>query len=257
MRVVSWLAVCLTMVMAGPLLAQEDASRHYIGGTPESPSDAWLVMRGAQIYDSWFDIRLKEPPAETHAAYPGDGKQSGASTWRCKECHGWDYKGRDGAYGRGDNYTGIKGVAGAGPWGAAGLMDLLRGDIHGYGDDQLPDADIKALARFLKNGLHDTDRWIEPDTGLARGDSPRGQNYFDTVCATCHGYDGQQRNFGSADEPAFVGDEARHNPWEVLHKIRYGHPGHEMVSLYMLPISTLADILAYAQSLPRGGGDHD
>jgi len=27
--------------------------------------------------------------------------RSGKDTWRCKECHGWDYMGVDGAYGSG------------------------------------------------------------------------------------------------------------------------------------------------------------
>ena len=38
--------------------------------------------------------------------------RAGADTWRCKECHGWDYAGKDGAYGSGDHRTGIVGVLG-------------------------------------------------------------------------------------------------------------------------------------------------
>ena len=36
----------------------------------------------------------RRPDAEANS-------RSGADTWRCKECHGWDYKGKDGAYAKG------------------------------------------------------------------------------------------------------------------------------------------------------------
>ena len=31
-------------------------------------------------------------------------------TWRCKECHGWDYRGAPGAYSIGSDFTGIMDV---------------------------------------------------------------------------------------------------------------------------------------------------
>jgi hypothetical protein len=54
----------------------------------------------------------------------------------------------------------------------------------------------------------------------------------------------------STGDPTYVGTKANNNPVEVLHKIRNGHPGANMLSLRSLPIETAADVLAYAQTLP-------
>ena len=53
-----------------------------------------------------------DEPKGTHPAYPKAGKQKDSTTWRCKECHGWDYKGLDGAYAKGSHFSGTKGVRG-------------------------------------------------------------------------------------------------------------------------------------------------
>ena len=74
--------------------------------------------------------------------------------------------------------------------------------------------------------------------------------FFQNVCAVCHGFDGKTINFGDQDEPEFVGTIAADNPWEFLHKARFGQPGVGMVALNVLPIQDLVDILAYAQTLP-------
>jgi thiosulfate dehydrogenase len=47
-----------------------------------------------------------------------------------------------------------------------------------------------------------------------------------------------------------VGTVGRKNPWEALHKIRFGQPGVGMVALTVLDIEDLVDILAYTQTLP-------
>ena len=46
---------------------------------------------------------------------------------------------------------------------------------------------------------------------------------------------------------------ANDNPWETLHKIRFGHPGSEMPSSVESGWSTQdgADVLGYAQTLPE------
>ena len=43
---------------------------------------------------------------------------------------------------------------------------------------------------------------------------------------------------------------ARENPWEALHKIRFGQPGVPMVALVVLKVEDQIDILAYTQTLP-------
>jgi len=82
------------------------------------PTDIWTIARGGQLYDNWMAVVEAEEPEATHPAYPADGKKKGAATWRCKECHGWDYRGKDGAYAKGSHATGIeivRGVVGMDP----------------------------------------------------------------------------------------------------------------------------------------------
>ncbi len=57
-------------------------------------------------------------------------------------------------------------------------------------------------------------------------------------------------NFKTEEKPEFVGTVGRKNPWEALHKIRFGQPGVGMVALTVLDIEDLVDILAYTQTLP-------
>jgi thiosulfate dehydrogenase len=63
---------------------------------------------------------------------------------------------------------------------------------------------------------------------------------------------GQRLNFGSPDEPEYVGTLANGNPWEVLHKIRFGNPGTPMPSAVAngWSIQDVVDVLGYAQTLP-------
>jgi thiosulfate dehydrogenase len=57
-------------------------------------------------------------------------------------------------------------------------------------------------------------------------------------------------NFKTPEKPEYIGTVAQKNPWEFMHKARYGQPGVPMISLITLPIEAIADILAYAQTLP-------
>ena len=72
-----------------------------INETP-SPVESYEIARGARLYDSWYGEKGVDAPAKRHPAYPASGGYANkvASTWRCKECHGWDYLGRSGATGR-------------------------------------------------------------------------------------------------------------------------------------------------------------
>lgn len=243
------------LVLTPPTLARadgddEDYHRDFILGAPAEPSEAWLMMAGGRLYDNWFAAQGLDEPERTHPVWPRRNRsQEGATTWRCKSCHGWDYKGRDGAYGQGDYRTGIKGVLGKRGADPARIARIVRNPMHGFGPELIPDDALARLAAFISRGTYDTDDWIGPD-GMARGEAARGKPVFQTVCAACHGFDGRAQNWGDDDEPGFVGTEAQANPWEVLAKIRHGHPGVEMVGLVAFDMQVAADVLAYAQTLP-------
>ncbi|MCK4801506.1 MAG: hypothetical protein KAS84_05915, partial [Anaerolineales bacterium] len=69
-------------------------------------------LRGGLLYDKWWKPLGLDAPEVDHPlwATQTDNTRSGDDTWRCKECHGWDYKGADGAYSSGSHFTGFVGV---------------------------------------------------------------------------------------------------------------------------------------------------
>lgn len=215
-----------------------------------SPTNIWAISRGGQIYDEWWTVIDAPEPESTHPSYPATGKQKGAATWRCKECHGWDYKGVDGAYAKGSHFTGIKGVRGMEGIDPASIVEIVKNETHGYTEKMIPASALEKLALFLSLGQIDMDQYIDRATKKARGDPLRGAQYFQTICANCHGFDGKEMNFGDEAKPEFVGTVATENPWEALHKIRFGQPGVGMVSLSVLAVQEQVDILSYAQTLP-------
>ncbi|MDH3715155.1 MAG: cytochrome c [Gammaproteobacteria bacterium] len=213
-------------------------------------SEIWSVARGGQLYDKWWAVIGREKPAKTHAAYPAAGKQKGDATWRCKECHGWDYRGAEGAYAKGSHFSGIKGIRSNVGKDPAAIAKALRAEPHGLTRDMIPDKELNNLALFVSLGQMDMDLYVNRATSKSRGDAERGARYYQTICAVCHGFDGKTINFHDAEKPEYVGTVAQKNPWEFLHKARFGQPGVPMISLITLPLDDLADLLAYAQTLP-------
>ena len=205
------------------------------------------IAHGGRLYDNWQAEAGAARPPLAHPAYPTTAHFAAdvPLTWRCKECHGWDYKGKQGAYGAGKHATGVKGIramAGADP---SRIANILRDNTHRY-DAVLKERDVHDLAQFVSSGQIDMDAVIEPRTGRARGDANRATAYFDTICAACHGLDGQR-----ITTTAPLGQIARANPWESLHKMLNGHPDEKMPALRELGQPILIDILAHLQTLPE------
>ncbi len=235
------------LVLVAPAVADEpsDDPAH-----AHDPTDIWAIGRGGQLYDNWMAVTLSTLPAKTHPAYPATGKKKGAATWRCKECHGWDTLGRDGAYATGSHKTGIKGLRRVIGMEPDKIVPLFMDPPHAYTKFKISHAAQEMLSYFLSKGQIDMERVIDRDTNKAQGEVKKGARLFQHVCATCHGYDGKEINFTSAKFPSYVGTVCVKNPWEALHKIRYGQPGVGMVALTNLPLDDIADILAYCQTLP-------
>ncbi len=207
------------------------------------PSEAYTLSRGAQLYDKWW-VPIKAPePKETHPAYPAAGKKSGKNTWRCKECHGWDYKGAAGAYSKGSHFTGIKGVSGMAGADPAAIADLLRADQHGYTADMIPDSALADLALFISKGQVDPAPFMAD--GKSNGDVAAGKVFYQGLCAGCHGLDG--RKVKDADSLGSVSG----NTVELMHKVLNGQPGEAMPALRVLDRQLVADIVAYVQTLPE------
>jgi cytochrome c553 len=244
------LAIILAFVGAFlfPLSATADEPEE---GHAHERTNVWAIARGGQLYDNWAKVLARVPPKETHPSYPSGSKKKGGSTWRCKECHGWDYKGAVGAYSKGSHYTGIRGLrsmVGADP---KAVHKILMDDKHRYTEDQMSHQSMEQLALFVSLGQIDMDLYVDRATKKARGDAMRGAATYQTICAVCHGFDGKAINFKKPENPEYVGTVAHKNPWEFLHKARFGQPGVPMISLIVMPDEALADLLAYGQTLPE------
>ncbi len=213
-------------------------------------------VRGGLLYDKWWKINGAEPPSGDHPLYPPEGQQGGSSTYRCKECHGWDYKGVDGAYGSGSHYTGIVGVfqTGLAP---RELFDLLEADpaVSPNGHDMdaygMTDADLWDVVKMTLEGVVDTENHVDPE-GAFIGDPTSGENRYNSFCAACHDWDGRLINFGDEINPVYVGTIANDNPWEFLHKVRHGHPASPMMGFELLhwDAQSAADVGVHAATLP-------
>lgn len=133
------------------------------------------------------------------------------------------------------------------------LAKQLKGDIDSEHDfSVLTDVHIEHLVDFLKWGMIDMAEHIDYGTKKAIGaDLAHGKQLFDSTCASCHGSDGKMINFGSEQEPEYLGDLANGNPWETLHKIRFGQPGTAMPAGVAngWDIADAVDVLGYAQTL--------
>jgi cytochrome c553 len=228
---------------------EHEESDEFMGHAHEM-TGIWDIARGGQLYDNWMAVMEREPPEGTHPAYPDEGQRSGAGTWRCKECHGWDYMGVAGAYGSGSHYTGIKGVRSAEGMAPEAIHEIIMDDTHGLTEGLMPHSAMEKLALFLSRGQIDMDRYIDRETKIARGNPRRGAAEFQTICAVCHGVDGTAINFADEAKPEYVGTVCAENPWEALHKIRFGQPGVGMIAMIALDIEDQVDLLSYCQSLP-------
>ncbi len=85
---------------------------------------------------------------------------------------------------------------------------------------------------------------------MKAGDIERGKAIFQTICATCHGFDGKLLDWGEEGRHAYVGTEAASLPDEVFNKILNSHPDVQMVNLRAFPVEDAAAVLARAATLP-------
>lgn len=205
------------------------------------------IARGGLLYDKWYKVIGVEKPTETHPAWPASNtKKSGAATQRCKACHGWDLRGADGAYATGSYKTGIKGLQHLAGADNATVIAAIKDDLHGFGD-VMSEKDYTDLANFITKGQFDVTAYIDDATKAAKGDVARGEEIYNTACATCHGFDGKLPK--DLEEP--LGALSSDNPWEIIQKILNGQPGEKMPAMRAFGVQTAADILAYMQTLPK------
>ena len=222
-------AIFVALSVTIPVQAEEDSA----------------IARGGRLYDKWFAVIGADEPKDTHKAWPASNtKKKGNATWRCKSCHGWDLRGKDGAYASGSYKTGIPGIRKYDGGNPAEVVAIVKDSMHGLG--MIPDADLADLALFVTKGQVDMTKYINPDKSI-NGDAAKGVAYYNTLCAGCHGKNGDKPK----DMKKSLGEVVSGNPWEGLHKILNGQPDEAMPALRALPMQITADTLAYTVTLPK------
>lgn len=218
------------------------------GLSGKSGAELSKVVMGGLLYDKWYGELDRKAPKVTHPAYPDTARYKGKSTWRCKECHGWDYRGKDGAYRKGKHFSGIPGIRHFSGKAPASVVSILKDGNHLLGD-KMPLSALEALAAFVTQGQLDMTRYISASKEVS-GDAFKGGRIYATTCARCHGAEGKEINFGDKEKPKYLGTVANSNPWETLHKIRVGQPSEEMTSTLFLTEQQQVDVLKFTMGLP-------
>lgn len=244
-------------------------------GVNAMAADPADIADGGRLYDKWWAELRMDAPKGTHPSYPGAGKKKGADSWRCKECHGWDYRGKHGTYASGSHATGIPGIRGSANAPIEKIVKLLGNRIHQY-NRILDKSELETIALFVSAGQVDMDQYIDRKTRQAKGTASSGKAVFATYCADCHGDDGKEYNFKEkSGGQEYLGTIAKKNPWEVMHKMMNGQPEetkrnmdhrqrnmrHGMGMMHKwrsMPamrgreeMGTLVNLLAYLQTLPE------
>jgi thiosulfate dehydrogenase len=220
-------------------------------------ASAASIAKGGLIYDNWSNvIEGATAPTDNQPLWTlqTTNTRKGNDTWRCKECHGWDYRGKDGAYGKGSHLTGFPGVYDASlSKTKAQLKDVLKGKAdsrHNF-TSALGEAGLNDVVNFLKEGVVDQTKYIDSSTKKAIGaNAANGLKLYSGTCVACHGTDGKQILFDGKNSLGFLAND---NPWETLHKIRFGHPGSAMPSGVVTgwSIQDTVDVLGHSQTLPK------
>ncbi len=223
----------------------------YVQTLPESSP----AVEGGRMYDNWIEALAVTAPESDMPLWATQttNTRSGEDTWRCKECHGWDYKGVGGVYGSGSHMTGFKGVMDAANMSAEEIIAWLDGTSnadHDFSSFFTAD-DMARMAAFIQEGMVDK-TFINEDKTVTGGDAEHGKQLFNQVCSSCHGEDGASINFADGEEKEFVGTVAADNPWEFFNKATVGQPGEPMPAGWDLGWSQqdIIDLLTFAQSLP-------
>jgi thiosulfate dehydrogenase len=116
----------------------------------------------------------------------------------------------------------------------------------------IPRSALKDLSAFLSVGMVAPNLIADPATRQVNGAGAQGEDLYKGKCLQCHGVDGAKINFGTVEQPWFLGNIAANNPWWASHIVRFGHPQGQLKAGDQINITfdRHTDLLAYMQILP-------
>jgi len=238
------------------------------------------VIRGGRLYDNWFteggktEFAVENPMAKFMngfsatspiAPYADFAALEKPDQYRCNTCHGYEYLGVEFYGGSIMNAADNKTLEEIRSYIKDGFSLSFAGDtatVHNFGAStiaiasRLTDADIADLANFIKYGVLNVEEYFYSFAAIGNGDAGLGKTLYDgkaAGCKGCHGVDGKLKDFDPTSATEYVGTIGQDNPTEMLHKIRFGHAGSEMPSIYESELTTesAVDIMTYTQQLSR------
>jgi thiosulfate dehydrogenase len=186
------------------------------------------VSRGAQIYDDWTKVIPDAPvPVGNNPVWSRqtNNTRSGLDTWRCVECHGWDYQGNTGAFRSGSNFTGFPGILETAGYNRGELVAALDGssDAQHNFTSMLSEDDVDSVIAFIQTGLINDNEYIDLVTRkVIGGDLNNGKQKYGQACSSCHGEDGTMATFRYEGTEVALGTLAIQDPWRFLHRTRFG-----------------------------------
>jgi mono/diheme cytochrome c family protein len=258
-------SVCAAAAALGLVLS---ACADYASNT--TPYQRADLTRGARLFDNWMG-ELGVTPTTINPGYlltKGTSK-SVTATWRCNECHGWDYLGVDGAYKTGSHFTGVQGLLVAQPDAPEEIFGFIQNGSEAKGmiafgaHESFTDEDIWDLVKFIKEGMVDLSGKIDFATGLTiTGDVARGKELYEKglpgtnsfqTCLYCHGPDGRKVNFHTAPQAPEGLRNVADSPFQFVHHVRFGKAGGVLMPPYHdrgWTVDNAVDVLAYSLTLP-------
>lgn len=252
-RQAKWIFIVVLFLAAGGMLLINAAPAEAQNGTDP-------LILGARLYDDWIAETGQPAPSGNQPLWSTQTTNtiSGADTWRCAACHGWDYQGADGAYSSGANFTGFPGVYPARKKSSAELMSILTGGTnadHNF-SSFLSDSELEALVTFIQSGLVNDSEFIDRATlKVINGDAAHGEALYSQACSECHGADGTTIQFRQGGQMVLLGTLANQDPWRFLHRTRFGlarAPEMKIGQELGWSVQDGRDVLLFAQSLPAG-----
>ncbi|MDX1812827.1 MAG: hypothetical protein R3240_12800, partial [Gammaproteobacteria bacterium] len=199
------------------------------------------VQRGGRLYDNWWDENGLDAPIARNSLWPAAGSSlTPPETWRCVNCHGWDYTGTEGFVGLLSPVQDVKSFITNGT--------VLTENDHAF-SEKLKQQDIADLTAFVMNPVDGIRSDIE--TLINEANDLSGQQIYENEtpgnCVFCHGVDGT--SIPTVDLKTLAGNFGP----RFVHVARFGSPGSIMLpglSRYTgLSAQSAADVQAYAKNL--------